>query len=93
VNRSVANESTVTRSRAAHSNDGATGRGTVIASMHRRHRAIELTKFLNKINAQVPEDLDAHVAGDSVERQPETVHPDHERRTDPRVPEATSTAN
>ena len=29
--------------------------GTVIASLHRRHRAIEFKKFLAKIDAEVPD--------------------------------------
>jgi len=29
----------------------------VITSLHRRHRATELKKFLTKVDAQVPEDL------------------------------------
>ncbi|GAA3076522.1 IS630 family transposase [Actinocorallia glomerata] len=39
--------------------------GTVIASTHRRHRAIEFKKFLAKIDQTVPEDLDVHVVCDN----------------------------
>lgn len=39
--------------------------GTVIASTHRRHRAVEFKKFLTKIEDQVPEGLDVHVICDN----------------------------
>ena len=39
--------------------------GTVISSLHRRHRATEFRKFLNKINATVPEHLDVHLVCDN----------------------------
>ncbi len=39
--------------------------GTVIASTHRRHRATEFKKFLTKIDAQVPADVDVHVICDN----------------------------
>jgi transposase len=39
--------------------------GTVIASTHRRHRAIEFKKFLQKIDSQVPEHLDVHLICDN----------------------------
>lgn len=39
--------------------------GTVISSIHRRHRAVEFKKFLTKIDAQVPEHLDVHVIADN----------------------------
>ena len=39
--------------------------GTVISSLHRRHRAIEFKKFLQKINSQVPEHLDVHLICDN----------------------------
>ncbi len=39
--------------------------GTVIASTHRRHRAIEFKKFLTKIDQTVPADLDIHVVCDN----------------------------
>ena len=39
--------------------------GTVISSIHRRHRAIEFKKFLAKIDAEVPEDLDVHLVCDN----------------------------
>jgi transposase len=40
--------------------------GTVIGSMHRRHRAIEFKKFLAKIDAAVPADLDLHLVCDNL---------------------------
>jgi transposase len=39
--------------------------GTVIFSTHRRHRATEFKKFLAKIDAEVPDDLDVHVICDN----------------------------
>jgi transposase len=39
--------------------------GTVIASTHRRHRAVEFKKFLTKIDATVPADLDVHIVADN----------------------------
>ncbi len=39
--------------------------GTVIASTHRRHRAVEFKKFLTKIDKQVPDHLDVHVICDN----------------------------
>ena len=39
--------------------------GTVIASTHRRHRAVEFKTFLAKIDHQVPEGLDVHVVCDN----------------------------
>jgi transposase len=39
--------------------------GTVISSLHARHRAIEFKKFLTKIDAEVPEQLDVHVVLDN----------------------------
>jgi transposase/transcriptional regulator with XRE-family HTH domain/transposase-like protein len=39
--------------------------GTVISSTHRRHRALEFQKFLNKIDSQVPEHLDVHLVCDN----------------------------
>lgn len=39
--------------------------GTVISSMHRRHRAKEFKKFLTKIDAQVPAHLDVHLVCDN----------------------------
>jgi len=35
--------------------------GQLIGSLHRRHRAIEFKKFLAKIDAEVPADLDVHL--------------------------------
>jgi hypothetical protein len=37
------------------------GRGSVISSLHRRHRTIEFKKFQAKIDATVPADLHAHL--------------------------------
>ena len=42
-----------------------TADGTVISSLHRRHRSIEFRKFLNKIDMQVPDGLDVHLVCDN----------------------------
>ena len=42
-----------------------TADGTVISSLHRRHRAIEFRKFLTKIDAEVPEHLEVHLICDN----------------------------
>ena len=39
--------------------------GTVISSIHRRHHSIEFKKFLNKIDAEVPDELEAHLVCDN----------------------------
>jgi transposase len=39
--------------------------GTVISSIHRRHRAVEFKKFLAKIDDEVPDDLDVHLVCDN----------------------------
>jgi hypothetical protein len=39
--------------------------GTVISSIHRRHRAIEFKKLPAKIDAEVPDDLHVHLVCDS----------------------------
>lgn len=39
--------------------------GTVIASTHRRHRAVEFKKLLTKIDTQVPAELDVHIVCDN----------------------------
>jgi len=39
--------------------------GSVISSMHRRHRAVEFKKFLAKIDAQVPDHLAVHLICDN----------------------------
>jgi len=39
--------------------------GTVISSTHRRHRSSEFRKFLNKIDEQVPDDLEVHLICDN----------------------------
>src|SRR3954463_15607135 len=42
-----------------------TADGSVISSLHRRHRAVEFKTFLAKIDAQVPEHLDVHLVCDN----------------------------
>ncbi|MCC9053893.1 IS630 family transposase [Microbacterium sp. F2E] len=42
-----------------------TADGSVISSLHRKHRAIEFKKFLAKIDAQVPEGLTVHLICDN----------------------------
>jgi len=42
-----------------------TADGSVISSMHRRHRSIEFKKFLGKIDDQVPDDLQVHLICDN----------------------------
>jgi transposase/transcriptional regulator with XRE-family HTH domain len=39
--------------------------GTVISSLHRRHRAVEFKKFLVKIDKAVPTELDVHLVCDN----------------------------
>ncbi len=39
--------------------------GTVISSLHRRHRSTEFKKFLVKIDTEVPDDLDVHLVCDN----------------------------
>jgi transposase len=39
--------------------------GTVISSLHRRHRAVEFKKFLARIDTEVPAHLDVHVIADN----------------------------
>ena len=39
--------------------------GTVLAETHRRHRSIEFRKFLDRIDAQTPADLDVHIILDN----------------------------
>lgn len=39
--------------------------GKVIGSLHRRHRTAEFKKFLERIDAEVPEDLDVHLVLDN----------------------------
>ena len=41
------------------------GTGAVISSLHSRHRAVEFKKFLQRIDANVPSDLDVHVVLDN----------------------------
>ncbi|MEX5259348.1 IS630 family transposase [Kocuria sp. CPCC 205263] len=42
-----------------------TADGTVISSLYRQHRAVELKKFLAKIDAQVPAELEVHLVCDN----------------------------
>jgi transposase len=42
-----------------------TADGSVISSLHRKHRATEFLSFLSKIDSQVPEDLDVHLICDN----------------------------
>jgi transposase len=42
-----------------------TNDGTVISSLHRRHRSIEFKKFLAKIDNTVPDELDIHLVCDN----------------------------
>ncbi len=42
-----------------------TATGEVIGAIHRRHRAAEFKKFLTKIDAEVPADLDIHLICDN----------------------------
>jgi transposase len=42
-----------------------TADGTVISSLHRRHRALEFRKFLAKIDEAVPADLQVHLVCDN----------------------------
>jgi transposase len=42
-----------------------TGDGTVISSLHRRHRTVEFKKFLAKIDKEVPAHLDVHLVADN----------------------------
>ena len=39
--------------------------GTVISSLHRRHRAIEFKRFLTKIDTEVPDGLQVHLVCDN----------------------------
>jgi len=42
-----------------------TADGSVISSLHRRHRSIEFKKFLTKIDTEVPDRLDVHLVCDN----------------------------
>jgi transposase len=42
-----------------------TADGTVISSLHRRHRTIEFKKFLTKIDREVPDHFDVHLVCDN----------------------------
>ena len=42
-----------------------TADGSVISSLHRRHRSLEFKKFLIKIDTEVPDGLDIHVVCDN----------------------------
>ncbi len=37
--------------------------GRAVGECHRRHRAVEFRKFLDKVDAAVPADLDIHMTG------------------------------
>lgn len=39
--------------------------GSIIAPLHQRHRAIEFKKFLERIDAEVPDELDVHLILDN----------------------------
>ena len=39
--------------------------GTIIGSLHRRHRAAEFKKFLDRLDAEVPAELDVHLILDN----------------------------
>lgn len=39
--------------------------GTMITSLHRRHRAVEFKRFLTKIDDDVPDDLEIHLTRDN----------------------------
>jgi transposase len=39
--------------------------GEIIAQCHQRHRSVEFRKFLNRIDAEVPADLDVHLILDN----------------------------
>jgi transposase len=39
--------------------------GSVISSLHRRHRAVEFKKFLTKIDGQIPDELEVHLVCDN----------------------------
>lgn len=39
--------------------------GTVIGELHRRHRAIEFRKFLDRVDASVPSNVDVHLVMDN----------------------------
>ncbi len=49
-----------------------TADGTVISSLHRRHRSTEFKKFLSKVDTAVPDDLDVHLICDnySIDKHP-----------------------
>ena len=64
-----------------------TADGTVISSLHRRHRAIEFKKFLTKIDSQVPADLDVHLICDNYGTHKSPGHQDMAGRPPP-VPHA-----
>jgi transposase/transcriptional regulator with XRE-family HTH domain len=42
-----------------------TADGSVISSLHRRHRSVEFKKFLAKIDSEVPDGLDIHLVCDN----------------------------
>ena len=48
--------------------------GTVIAETHRRHRAVEFRKFLDRLDESVPPDLDVHLVMDNYGTHKDTAH-------------------
>ncbi len=75
-----------------------TADGTVISSMHRRHRSIEFKKFLTKIDAEVPADLDVHLSrhpflDQRLEHSPQALPLDQDHRRDPRIPRTPTETN
>ena len=73
VGRSVGHEWAVSLANSGHfywpptgsSDWPLTADGTVISSIHRRHRAIGFKRFLNKIDTEVPDQLDVHLVCDN----------------------------
>lgn len=55
--------------------------GTVISSLYRRHRSTEFTKFLVKIDTDVPDELEVHLIWDNY-----APHHDHLAAGTPAVP-------
>jgi hypothetical protein len=60
--------------------------GKVIGSLHSRHRAIEFKKFLQRLDREVPADLEVHLVLDrDLEREAPTLRLGQDRRGDPRL--------
>ena len=49
--------------------------GKVIGELHRRHRATEFRKFLDRIDAEVPSDLDVHLILDNYTNPQDATYP------------------